>query len=56
MGNHLKRVFARLEQIEHLWTALEDRVGVLEEITIEHEGRLEDLEEGAEEDQYLKDD
>ena len=56
MGNEPKRIFVRLEKIEQLWTALEDRVSFLETITIDHEGRLEDLEEGIEEDSYLKDD
>lgn len=49
MDSPFKRIMAHIEKLEQLWTALEDRVGVLEENTTNHESRLEDLEEWQEE-------
>ena len=55
MADVIARILAYIEILEQKWTALEDRVAVLEDITIDHEGRLEDLENGADEDRYLED-
>ena len=41
----LHRILNRLAKIEQLWTALEDRVGVLEDMTCTNANRLEELEE-----------
>jgi hypothetical protein len=41
----LATFLARLEAMEQLWSALEDRVGVLEENTTSWDCRIEELEE-----------
>ena len=53
----LARILAEIEILEMKWTALEDRVDVLEEVTCENRNRVEDLEEWQEEidDQLDKD-
>lgn len=53
MDKVIARIWACIEILEQKFAAIDDRVAVLEEITIDHEGRLEDIEEGAEEDAYL---
>lgn len=39
------RVLNRLAVLEQLWAALEDRVGVLEDMTCTNANRLEEMEE-----------
>ena len=39
------QILNRLAVLEQLWTALEDRVGVLEDMTCTNANRLEELEE-----------
>ena len=45
----VERLKARFESMEMRWAALEDRVAVIEENTINHENRLQDLEEDDDE-------
>lgn len=56
MDDTIARLWAYIEILEMKFATIDDRVAVLEEITADHEGRLEDIEEGAEEDSYLKGD
>ena len=44
-----ERLKARFENMEMRWAVLEDRVAVMEENTINHENRLQDLEEDDDE-------
>lgn len=45
MADELKVLLARLHAVEVQMINLADRVSVLEERTIDHESRLEDIEE-----------
>ena len=49
MDSLIARLIAEIEILEMKWAALEDRVAVMEEITTDHESRLEDLEEWQDE-------
>jgi hypothetical protein len=39
------RILSRLAMLEQKWSALEDRVGVLEDMTCTNANRLEEMEE-----------
>ena len=41
-------LFGKLEALETLWSVLSDRVAILEEVTCNHESRLEDVEDWQE--------
>ena len=45
MENKLTILLAKVESLEKRVRAVEDRVNILDTITIDHESRLEDLEE-----------
>lgn len=45
MDSLIARILAEIEILEQKWTALEDRVDVLEEVTCVNRNRIEDLEE-----------
>lgn len=56
MDKPLLSLLRRLELIEQLWVALDDRVSVLEEVTCTNANRLDDLEECQERLEDLIDD
>lgn len=53
LASELRVLLARLHAVEVQLIALGQRVDLLEERTISHESRLEDIEEGVENDSYV---
>jgi hypothetical protein len=56
LPSELRVLLARIHALEVNLTALDDRIRVLEEQTVHHESRLDDLENGGEVDAYLSGD